>query len=171
MCQLLSERCHIAQWYILPAHSGCKPENHSMAGSYLNDNKALLSLSIGHSAQQLCTSYNLDHPLCINAFLHSSSNKTQPKTAVLFNLCFILSNYFDMAMLPKIILFIVLQSREIMLADVLINNHETVNLPGFLFLTWSSNLNVSIVKPQGQRECQYHHPWFTDRELKHRQVK
>ena len=73
-------------------------------------------------------------------------------------------------MLPKIIVFTVLQSREIMLTDVLINNHETINLPGFLFLT-SSNLNVNVVKSQGQCECQYCHPCFTDRELKHRRVK
>lgn len=100
--------------------------------------------------------------LGINAFLHSSLNKTRPKTTALFNLCFILSNYSDMTMLPEIILFIVLQSREIMLADVLINNHETVNLAGCLFLALSSNLNVNVVKPQGQCECQYHHPFFTE---------
>lgn len=38
-----------------------------------------------------------------------------------------MSNYFDMTMLPKIILFRVLQSKEIMSADVLIDNHEIIN--------------------------------------------
>lgn len=74
-------------------------------------------------------------------------------------------------MLPKIILFGVLQTKEIMPADVLIDNHEIINWPAFLFLTLSSNFNVNLVKPQGQCECQYHHPCFIARELKYRQVK
>lgn len=77
-----------------------------------------------------------------------------------------------MTLLPKIILFIVLQFREIMLADVLNNNYETVHLPGFVFLTLSNNLNAKVVKPQGQYKCQMHcHRCFTDSELKHKQVK
>lgn len=38
-----------------------------------------------------------------------------------------MSNYFDMTMLSKIILFSVLQSKEIISADVLIDNHEITN--------------------------------------------
>lgn len=38
-----------------------------------------------------------------------------------------MSNYFDMTVLPKIILFRVLQSKEIMAADVFIDNHEIIN--------------------------------------------
>ena len=33
-----------------------------------------------------------------------------------------------------------------MLADVLIDNHKTGNLPGLLFFTLSRNLNVNVVK-------------------------
>lgn len=100
-----------------------------LAKSYFNDNKVLLSLSVGHSAHQLCISYNLEHILSlgINTFLGSFSTKTQLKTTVLFNLCFIMSYYLDMTMLPKIALFRVLQSKEIMSADVVSDNHEIIN--------------------------------------------
>lgn len=64
-----------------------------------------------------------------------------------------------------------MQFRETMLADVLNNNYETVNLLAFVFLTLSNNLNAKV-KPQGQYKCQMHcHPCFTDSELKHKQVK
>lgn len=38
-----------------------------------------------------------------------------------------MSNYFDMTVLSKIALFRVLQSKEIMSADMLTDNHEIIN--------------------------------------------